>query len=64
MLRVRAIAQARLPMHLADFPEEAGCIDMDILSHCRQGVDHIRGCWAIDPILRKEVEEDSPNPYL
>jgi pSer/pThr/pTyr-binding forkhead associated (FHA) protein len=47
---------------LADALEEAGCIDADILNHCRQTGDnhccrtdeHARGCWVIDLLLGKE----------
>jgi hypothetical protein len=54
---VRRIAQAiyeerafdRLPI-LADALEEAGCTDADILNHCRQPGEHVRGCWVIDLI--------------
>jgi hypothetical protein len=43
----------RLPV-LADALEEAGCDNADILAHCRQPGDHVRGCWAVDLILGKE----------
>lgn len=57
---VVALAQAlyeerafdRLPI-LADALEEAGCDNQDILSHCRQLGDHVRGCWAVDLLLGK-----------
>jgi hypothetical protein len=42
----------RLPI-LADALEEAGCANADLLNHCRQPVEHVRGCWAIDLILGK-----------
>jgi hypothetical protein len=42
----------RLPI-LADALEEAGCADSDILSHCRQPAEHVRGCWAVDLLLGK-----------
>jgi hypothetical protein len=38
---------------LADALEEAGCIDADILGHCRSGGDHFRGCWVVDLLLGK-----------
>jgi hypothetical protein len=38
---------ADLPI-LADALEEAGCDEADILSHCRGGGPHARGCWVID----------------
>jgi hypothetical protein len=43
----------RLPI-LADALEEAGCTDAEILSHCRQEGEHVRGCWVVDLLLRKE----------
>lgn len=42
----------RLPI-LADALEEAGCTNTDILNHCRQPAEHVRGCWVIDLILGK-----------
>lgn len=58
---VTALAQAiydehaydRLPI-LADALEEAGCTNADILGHCRQPVEHVRGCWALDLIVGRE----------
>lgn len=37
----------RLP-NVADVLEEAGCDNQDILTHCRQPGEHVRGCWVID----------------
>jgi hypothetical protein len=42
----------RLPV-LADALEEAGCTDADILAHCRQPGEHVRGCWVVDLLLGK-----------
>jgi hypothetical protein len=42
----------RLPI-LADALEEAGCTNVAILSHCRQGGTHVRGCWVLDELLGK-----------
>lgn len=39
---------------LADALEEAGCASDDILSHCRNGQEHVKGCWAVDLVLGKE----------
>jgi hypothetical protein len=39
---------------LADALEEAGCGDPDILSHCRGGGPHVRGCWVVDLVLGKQ----------
>lgn len=44
---------ARLAV-LADALEEAGCDNPDILNHCRQPRDHVRGCWVLDLLLGKE----------
>jgi hypothetical protein len=38
---------ADLPI-LADALEDAGCTDATILSHCRGGGEHVRGCWVVD----------------
>lgn len=38
---------------LADALEEAGCTEADILNHCRQPAEHVRGCWVIDLLLGK-----------
>jgi hypothetical protein len=43
----------RLPI-LADALEDAGCDNADILNHCRQPGEHVRGCWVVDLVLRKE----------
>ncbi|MBL8794488.1 MAG: hypothetical protein JNM56_11325 [Planctomycetia bacterium] len=56
-----AIAQAiyderafdRLPI-LADALEDAGCTHVDLLNHCRQPGEHVRGCWAVDLVLGRE----------
>jgi hypothetical protein len=58
---VIALAQAiyderafdRMPI-LGDALEEAGCDNADILNHCRQPGEHVRGCWVIDLLLGKE----------
>lgn len=43
----------RMPI-FADALEEAGCDNADILAHCRQPGEHVRGCWVVDLILGKE----------
>jgi hypothetical protein len=58
---IRKLAQAiyqerafdHLPI-LADALEDAGCDNADILTHCRSGGEHVRGCWVIDLLLGKE----------
>jgi hypothetical protein len=42
----------RLPI-LADALEDAGCTDAQILDHCRQPGEHVRGCWVVDALLGK-----------
>jgi hypothetical protein len=39
---------------LGDMLEEVGCANQDILTHCHQPGDHVRGCWVIDSVLNKE----------
>lgn len=54
--------------HLQDLPalakllEEAGCDDAEILSHCRGGDGHVRGCWVLDGLLghRGRAAEQTP----
>jgi hypothetical protein len=43
----------RMPI-LADGLEDAGCDNADILNHCRQPGEHIRGCWVVDLVLGKQ----------
>jgi hypothetical protein len=38
---------------LADSLEEAGCDNPDILTHCREPGNHVRGCWVVDLVLGK-----------
>jgi hypothetical protein len=45
----------RLPI-LADALQDAGCDDHDVLSHCRGGGPHVRGCWVVDVLLDKGHE--------
>jgi hypothetical protein len=42
----------RMPQ-LADALEEAGCSDSAILGHCRNGREHVRGCWVLDLLLAR-----------
>jgi hypothetical protein len=39
---------------LADALEEGSCATADLLTHCRQPGEHVRGCWVVDLMLRKE----------
>jgi hypothetical protein len=43
----------RMPI-LAYALEDAGCDNADILNHCRQPGEHVRGCWVVDLVLEKE----------
>ena len=43
----------RLPI-LADALEDAGCTNEEILNHCRQPGEHVRGCWVVDLVLKKK----------
>jgi hypothetical protein len=36
---------------LGDALEEAGCLDREILDHCRGEHPHARGCWVLDGVL-------------
>jgi hypothetical protein len=42
------------PPILADALEDAGCTNQDMLEHCRQPGEHVRGCWVVDLLLNKE----------
>jgi hypothetical protein len=39
---------------LADCLLDAGCDDEKLIGHCREPGIHVRGCWAVDAILRKQ----------
>ena len=39
---------------LADALEEAGCANQDLLKHCRQSGEHVRGCWVVELTLGKK----------
>jgi hypothetical protein len=46
--------RAFIRMHeLADALERAGCASPDILIHCREPGEHVRGCWLLDLLLGK-----------
>jgi hypothetical protein len=38
---------------LGDALEDAGCDDVEILSHCHEPGEHVRGCWVVDQVLGK-----------
>ena len=39
---------------LADALQDAGCDSDEVLNHCRQPGEHVRGCWVIDLVLGRE----------
>jgi hypothetical protein len=39
---------------LADALQDAGCEDEEMLTHCREPIEHVRGCWVVDLLLGKE----------
>jgi hypothetical protein len=41
-------------LKLADWLQEAGCDDSEMLTHCRSGPVHVRGCWVVDLVLGRE----------
>ena len=43
----------RMPI-LADALEDAGCDNADMLRHCREPGEHVRGCWVVDLLLGKQ----------
>jgi hypothetical protein len=42
----------RMPI-LADALQDAGCNNDDVLAHCREPNEHVRGCWVVDLVLGK-----------
>ncbi len=42
----------RMPQ-LADYLAAARCADAEILEHCRQPGEHVRGCWVVDRLLEE-----------
>jgi hypothetical protein len=42
----------RMPI-LAEALQDAGCDNDDILNHCRQPGEHVRGCFVVDFVLGK-----------
>jgi hypothetical protein len=43
----------RMPI-LADALQDAGCDNEDVLNHCRQPAEHVRGCWVVDLLTDRE----------
>lgn len=43
----------RLPL-LADALMDAGCADEQVIAHCREPGDHLRGCWVVEFALGRE----------
>ncbi len=42
----------RMPI-LADALQDAGCDDEEVLTHCREQREHVRGCWVVELLLGK-----------
>jgi hypothetical protein len=42
----------RMPI-LADALQDAGCDNVNVLDHCREQGEHVRGCWVVDMLLGK-----------
>jgi hypothetical protein len=42
----------RMPM-LGEALRDAGCMNQDMLDHCRSQKPHVRGCWVVDLVLGK-----------
>ena len=42
----------RMPV-LGDALEEAGWNSVEVLAHCREPGEHVRGCWLVDALLGK-----------
>ncbi len=43
----------RMPI-LADALQDAGCDNAEILNHCREPGEHVKGCWVVDLLLDKK----------
>jgi hypothetical protein len=43
----------RMPI-LADALQDAGCENAEILNHCRELGEHVKGCWVVDLLLDKK----------
>jgi hypothetical protein len=63
----RAVYEGRrfkeLPV-LADALEGVGCTDAALLAHCRNGLRHFRGCWALDRLLGLDELPGAESPVL
>jgi hypothetical protein len=45
---------SRLPI-LADALEECGGAGPELIEHCRSAGPHVRGCWAVDVLLKRPI---------
>lgn len=39
---------------LGDALEDAGCANAEILAHCRNAGEHVRGCWVLDLVIDRK----------
>lgn len=46
-------AFGRMPI-LADALQDAGCDNEEIVQHCRQPGEHVRGCWVVDLLTNRK----------
>jgi hypothetical protein len=43
----------RMPI-LADALQDAGCDNEEVLNHCRQASEHVKGCWVVDLLTARK----------
>jgi hypothetical protein len=43
----------RMPI-LADALQDADCDNEEVLQHCRQAEEHVRGCWVLDSLTSRK----------
>jgi hypothetical protein len=41
---------------LCDALQDAGCSNVDIITHCRSEEFHARGCWVLDLLLDQQYQ--------
>jgi hypothetical protein len=48
---------------LADALQDAGCDNTDILNHCRQPGEHVRGCWVVDLLTGRKQSQSKKSQF-